>query len=418
MNFEISKYFQFLIAPSGQIVRGFVSIYIVNLYLGIASIGVWAQILACHAFMYLFVNFNLTQSMSRFYPKILKNNFNVYSISNSIFLINLTLILIYFFLLFPFKDPILNFVYDSNYIIGFYLLASLFIIENLYNVIYCHYRSTLNAKKQAYLALTRLFFELLFFFPFLFFYSKFYLIDIYIFLSFYIFFVLLSILLAIFFLKEYKKIFTAKPLFVDYWKEFFSYGLRLLPMSIAFWITSQADRWFITGKYDHESLGYYFIATRFFIIYAFLVSPFHSIYTYIASENDSDIENFRKVIYIAVVISLLFSVILYISHPLILVFFNLDQNEFASVSNLVPYMLISGFLYTIYTILNTFRLINTPGLVSFEWIILSLFYLSFLFILPSYYGINGFIYAQILSYLIIISFVLLKLKYNKGNAIN
>lgn len=414
MTFDPLKYLQFLIAPCSQVVRGFVSIYVVNQYLGLTAVGIWAQVLACHAFMYMFINFNLTQSMSRFYPQYLKNSVNVYRVSSAVFLVNLAFILIYLLILFPVKDSILDFVYGSDALVGFLLLGFLFAVENLYNVIYCHYRSILNAKKQAFLALSRLSFEIIFFLLFVPFFSDQKSLDIYSFLLFYIIFVFVSIFVFIVIMRESKNIVISGLVVVDNWGQFLNYGLRLLPMSLAFWVISQADRWIITGKFDHETLGYYFIATRFFIIYSLLVSPFHSIYTYIASSHEHNLIGFYKVIRTATFVSLLFSLILYICHPFILFLFNMESEAYISVSNLVPYMLISGFLYAFYSILNTFRSINAPGLVSIEWVALSVLYLIFVLILPSYFGLRGFVFAQILSYMIVIISVLVRLKFNES----
>ena len=413
MTFDLLKYLQFLIAPCSQVVRGFVSIYIVNQYLGLTAVGIWAQVLACHAFMYMFINFNLTQSMSRYYPQFMKNSVNLYRVSSAVFLVNLAFIMFYLVILFPFKDSILDFVYGSDALEGFFLLGFLFAVENLYNVIYCHYRSVLNAKKQALLALSRLGFELFFFLLFVSFWSDRNSLDIYSFLFFYNVFVFMSIVVAIVILRESKKLVIPGLVVVDDWRQL-SYGLRLLPMTVAFWVISQADRWFITGKFDHETLGYYFIATRFFIIYSLLVSPFHSIYTYIASAQEQNLNGFYKVIRIAIFVSLLFSMLLYFCHPLVLLLFNMEPDAYMSVSDLVPFMLISGFLYTFYSILNTFRSINAPGLVSFEWVILSVLYLLFVLILPSHFGLRGFVFAQILSYMIVIIFVLFRVRFNES----
>ena len=415
MNFNLSNYLQFLVAPCGQVVRGFVSIYIVNKYLGLSAVGTWAQVLSCHAFMYLIVNFNLTQSMSRYYPKLLKDNSNVYSISNAVFITNVIFILIYSLILLPFSDGILDFVYSSNIKIGYSLLIFLFFTENLYNVIYCHYRSTLQSKKQAYFASFRLGFELIFFLPFLMIYTQIYSIDIYMFLFLYTLFVFTAVLISLFFLGEINKIIFSGVSFRENSIQFANYGLRLLPQSFSFWIISQSDRWFIAGKFDHETLGYYFISTRFFMIFLFLVSPFHSIYTYIAAEDSSEITSYYKVVKIAVVVAALFSFVLYLTFPIVLMLFNLDAKSYISVYNLVPFMLFSGFLFAIYSILNTFRLINNPGVVSIEWMVLAFLYISFLFLLPPYFGIKGVIFAQILSYFLIIISVFARLKFNASN---
>ena len=413
MTFDIVKYGQFLIGPSSQVVRGFVSIYIVNQHLGLTAVGVWAQVLACHAFMYLFINFNLTQSMSRYYPRFLNESINVFRVSNTVFLVNLGFIVLYFIILFPFKNSVLNFVYGSDALKGFYLLAFLFIVENLYNVIYCHYRSVLKSEKQALLALSRLSFEMLFFFPFVHIFDAWYTLDIYTFLFLYIAFVFSSVVIAVVYLRETRNIFTAGFLIVSDWWQFVGYGLRLLPMSLSFWLISQPDRWFVAGKFDHETLGFYFIATRFFMAYAFLVSPFHAIYTYIASETDQGLEGFYKVIRVAVFIALTFSFILYLGHPFLLLLFKLEPAAYLSVANLVPYMLISGFLYAFYAVLNTFRSINNPGQVSIEWLILGVIYLSALSIFPSYFGLKGLVFAQIFSYSVVLIFVLIRLRTNE-----
>lgn len=387
--------------PISQAVRGLLIVFLMAKYLSISDVGVWGQVLAAHGFIYMFVNLNLTHSMSRFFPSISSDKWCVSSFFWGISLIIFFNVLCFSLVALFFSESLTKFLFDSNEY-GFvlnYLLVFIF-LENAYNLIYCFFRSVQKFVEQAQITFLRTFFELSIVGGGLVYFGISGSITLALVFILYSTSLLLTIAIGILLAIKFEYLLLCKPSF-SFLNKYLKFGLPQLPASLSYWLVNLSDRLFIVYFLGIKALGIYFIANRIGMLLSFPLTPMSTILQTECSKLYDKGEFYNKVSLTVKYMALVgfMAVVLFFSVQLLE---NLVSFEGKSlVLPLLPYLFVSLFLLNFISINNVFDSVELNSLkIASVWSVLGGLNLIFNFTLIPLFGVVGAIYASIISYIV------------------
>ena len=161
MIFDIKNIIKLTSIPISQVIRNLVIVLLMTKTMSIAEVGIWGQVLAVHAFLYMLINLNLTHAMSRFFPVMSSDKVRISEIFYGISTVVLANSILVSIILIIFDIFFSQLFFKSEEYSGVIWLLTIFILlENIYNNIYSLFRSLQEFHQQAKLVIYRSFFEL------------------------------------------------------------------------------------------------------------------------------------------------------------------------------------------------------------------------------------------------------------------
>jgi O-antigen/teichoic acid export membrane protein len=386
-------------APISQVIRSLIIVFLMSKFMTLSEVGIWGQILAIHAFLYMLINLNLTHSMSRFFPSQKEDIKKVSSIFFGIFIIVVLSSIIVGAVLIVFNDFFSQVFFNSKNFTNVILLLSVFILlENIFNNIYSYLRSMQEYYYQSMLMIYRTLFELIIVGGGIIYFH--YIDELTLDIVFYLFFssTLLTITIGYFILHVKKLIIYTRPDF-NFLREYLSFGLPQLPGSLSHWIINLSDRLIIGFYLGIEALGVYFIANRIGMILTFPLTPLGTLLYAEGSKKHDNGEYLdeKKILTLYSVFIVSFAIIVYyLAYNFI--DYMIDE-KYKETLDIVFLMMFSLTLLNIFSVLNIFDSIKKNSIkIGKIWTIIALINLGLNFYLIPSIGITGAVYSSIISY--------------------
>lgn len=385
--------------PISQVVRNLIIVFLMSKFMTLGDVGIWGQVLAIHAFLYMLINLNLTASMTRFFPS---QKDDIKKISSIFFGISHIVIFNSIFVgivLYIFKSFFSQIFFNSTEFTHIMLLLSVFILlENLFNNLYSLFRSIQEYYYQSMITIYRTIFELLIVGGGIVYFHSNGLLNLDI--IFYLFFASLFLTIGVgVFILFYKKLIILTKADYSFLKEYLSFGLPQLPSSLSHWMINLSDRLIIGFYLGIEALGIYFIANRIGMIMTFPLTPLGTIlYTEASKKHDkNEWINEKKILFLYSVFIVFLSVVVYfLASYFIDYLVNENQKE---ILDIVLMMMISFVLFNIFLVLNTFDSVKKKSKkIGKIWTIIALVNIALNFWLIPTIGLIGAVYSSIVSY--------------------
>jgi O-antigen/teichoic acid export membrane protein len=399
MIFDIKNIIKLTSIPISQVIRNLVIVLLMTKTMSIAEVGIWGQVLAVHAFLYMLINLNLTHAMSRFFPVMSSDKVRISEIFYGISTVVLANSILVSIILIIFDIFFSQLFFKSEEYSGVIWLLTIFILlENIYNNIYSLFRSLQEFHQQAKLVIYRSFFELFIIGGGIIFFSYSNLLSINI--IFYLFFLSLIFVIIVGLIIAFKSkllVLTAPKFY--FLKKYLNFGVPQLPASLSHWSINLSDRLIIGYYLGLDNLGVYFIANRLSSILTFPLTPIGTmLYTGFSKKHDNgEVINENKILIVYSVAIISFSVLMYwfignFIHLLV------DSNQ-KEILDLVFFMMISMVLLNVISILNIFDSVKKKSKkIGLVWTVIGLCnVLLNLYLIPEF-GMVGAVYSSIISY--------------------
>jgi len=396
---RIISIIQLLAIPISQVIRNLIIVFLMSKFMSVSEVGIWGQVLAIHAFLYILINLNLTTAMTRFFPSQKENIKKISSIFFGVFTIVTINSVLVGLVLILFNTFFSQLFFNSEKLTTIIVFLSIFILlENLFNNIYSLFRSIQEYYYQSMITIYRTILELFIVGGGIVYFHN--LGSLTINTVFYLFFSSLSLTIILgFFILWYKKfIIFIKPNF-SFLKEYLSFGLPQLPASLSHWMINLLDRLIIGYYLGLKALGIYFIANRIGMILTFPLTPVGTmLYTEASKKHDKgEWIDEKKILILYTIFIILFAFIVYfVAYNFI--DFIVDENQ-KEILNIAFFMMFSLVLFNVFSILNTFDSVKKNSKkIGKIWTIIAIVNITLNFWLIPMVGLVGAVYSSIVSY--------------------
>lgn len=385
--------------PISQVVRNLIIVFLMSKFMTIGEVGIWGQVLAIHAFLYMLINLNLTHSMTRFFPS---QKDDIKKISSIFFGISYIVIFNSIFIgimLSIFKSFFSHIFFNSTNFTHIIILLSVFILlENVFNNIYALFRSIQEYYYQSMITIYRTIFELLIVGGGILYFHFNGLLNLNV--VFYLFFTSLSLTIGVgIFILFNKKLIIYTKADYSFLKEYLSFGLPQLPASLSHWMINLSDRLIIGYYLGVKALGIYFIANRIGMVLTFPLTPLSTIlYTDASKKHDKgEWIDEKKIVVFYTIFIIIFAIIVYsLAYNFLGYIVNENQKE---ILNLAFLMMFSLVLFNVFSVLNIFDSVKKNSVkIGKIWTIIALINIGLNFWLIPSMGLVGAVYSSITSY--------------------
>lgn len=264
--------------PVSQVVRNFVVVFLMAHYARVEDVGVWGQVLAIHAFAYMFINLNMSFSMARFFPS---RSDDVAYTSSSFWAINnlvLGLALVAGALSVLAKSKFVDLFFSGGAPASTaYYLAFFIFLENAFNNIVSYFRAVQKFGIQSILSIVRVTLEIIFVAGGIVYFGELHRLDVS--RVFLLNFTALTLSIAIAYAIAFRigALRLSKP---DYGciKEFARFGIPQLPSNLCSWAVTIMDRMLIGTFLGMNAAGVYFSVSRIGMALQMPFGPLSTVY--------------------------------------------------------------------------------------------------------------------------------------------
>lgn len=374
----------------------FLMLPIYTLYLSTAEMGVFENIEALVSMLTFLVIFGTDNALAYYFFKTEDENEKEKYVRN---VLSIRLYIAFFlFLLFVLLGPYIStlFLGSSKYSELFMLAGSVLLIDAVITLILTYYRFQFKAKKVAGLTVFRLFLVALVSYAFLRFFElkveSVYLARL--------FSGFLIIALLIFPVIKFLRFKIDR----DIVKLILIYGAPLVPASIAFWVITFANRFFLTQFESLESAGIYGVAMKFAAMISLLTSSVQMAwrpYSLSIQKKDNAPQIFANFSVIILAIGMLGLTVVATAAPL-LVDLMVSGNDYKEASQYVAILSLGSFLSFYYLIISVGLFIKEKTKVISKYVMISSAISIVLnIVLIPFLSIWGAVIALVLSYLFV-----------------
>lgn len=406
MRKNMLNFIYLLPVPVSQAIRNFIIVFLMARYLPMSDVGLWGQIISVHAFLYLFLNLNLTHSITRYFPSLKED---VSRVSAEYWAVNITvasLVLIACMIMLPLRGVMSEFLFkDQKYEHLVVLLCIFIFLENMFNNTYSYLRAIQSFGLQSTAVIFRAFCELAIVAGGIVILGNKNKLNLESVFSLYFMSLALSIAFSYFLALRSGKLVFRKPDFAVIPK-FLSFGVPQLPASTAQWVLTLMDRILITRFLGLEELGLYFIANRVGMVLQFPYGPYSTIvYTEASKKSDrgEDLRNYKKrALTLYLIGSAIAGIMLYLAMPIYLPFLLGKDSTHPVMPTLVSVIILSIFVSVFFNISSIFWSVDNQGKrIAIYYGILAAMNIGLNFILIPRLGILGAAVSSAIAYALV-----------------
>lgn len=378
--------------PISQVVRNFLVVFLLARYLPVSDVGIWGQVLAIHAFLYLLVNLNFSFSIARFFPSraddINYTSSTYWAVNNVI----LALALVFSAVLLLSKELVVRMLFDqsTNPYIAIYI-AIFILLENGFNNITSYFRAIQLFGWQSFLSLLRVFFEIIFVAGgIMYFGSKSMLtIEIVFFSNFLVLLLSISVAYVIALQKGFLKMHT--PAYSEL-IELAKFGIPQLPSSLCTWAVTVMDRVLIGHFLGMAATGMYFSVSRIGMALQMPFGPLSTVYFTEASKaydaNDDLKRSNKKFSIIMIGILTLFTLFLVATFPYYYTYLFAKIGSESNIYTLVFASLFAAFFSSVFSMFMMFWSVEKRSYrIGIYWALVAVSIVVCNLLLVSRYGV-------------------------------
>lgn len=374
----------------------FLMLPIYTLYLSTSEMGVFENIEALVSMLTFLVIFGTDNALAYYFFKTEDENEKEVYVRN---VLSIRLYIAFFlFLIFVLLGPYISslFLGSSKYYKLFMLAGSVLMIDAVITVILTYYRFQFKAKKVAGLTIFRLFLVALISYAFL----RFYNLKVE---SVYLARIASGFLIFAFLIFPVIKFFSFK-IDRDIVKKVLIYGAPLVPASIAFWVITFANRFFLTQFESLESAGIYGVAMKFAAMISLLTSSVQMAwrpYSLSIQKKENAPQIFANFSLIILALGMLGLTVVATAAPLF-VDLMVSNNDYKKASPYVAILSLGSFLSFYYLIISVGLFIKEKTKVISKYVMISSGISIILNVaLIPLFSIWGAVIALVLSYLFV-----------------